>query len=102
MLQGLGAGQGDAFAGEVFCTLEDVNKHKFCAEHGLVHVDLPVHEASCYQEFLNAVDALCIDHELIVFHVEHGEQAFGIDTAFGDSRIEGVAAQVVQAVHVEL
>ena len=67
-----------------------------------MHIDLPVHEAAADDELLDAVDALLVDHELVVVDVEHGDDAVGADDALADAGEEAVAAEVVEAVHVEL
>ena len=67
-----------------------------------MQIHLPIHEAAADEVVLDGVNALLIDHELVVHHVEHVDDARGADVGFVHACEEGVALQVVEAVHVEL
>ena len=58
--------------------------------------------AAGHEEVLDGVDAFLLDDEVVVLDVEHLDDARRADVSLGDARVEAVAAQVVQAVHVEL
>ena len=52
-----------------------VDHHVFSSNGGLVQIHLPVHEAAADEVVLDGVNALLIDHELVVHHVEHVDDA---------------------------
>ena len=70
--------------------------------HGFVQINLPVHQAAGYQEFLNRIDALLLHNQLIVNNFEHFNDAVGVDNAFGHTGEKTIAAQIVETVDIEL
>ena len=67
-----------------------------------MQIYLPIHQAAGHEEVLDGVDAFLLDDEVVVLDIEHLDDARRADVSLGDARVEAVAAQVVQAVHVEL
>ena len=67
-----------------------------------MQVDLPVHQATGGEEVFDGVDAFGLYHQMVVLYIQHLDDAGGANVAFGHSGIETVAAQVVQAVHIQL
>ena len=91
-----------AAVGQAFGPQQGVDEH-FLARHcGLVEVDLPVHKAARHEVVLDGVKPLGVYHEPVAADVEHFYYAVAADIAFGHAGEEAVAAQVVEAVHVEL
>jgi len=87
---------------ELSCAAQDGEEELVGGDDGLVHIDLPVHEPSRDDEFLDAVDALLVDDELVVVDVEHRDDAVSADDAFADACEEAVTSEVVETIHVEL
>ena len=100
--QGLIALEGCAVGQQLAGASEDAVEEVVGGDDGFVEVDLPVHQPSRDDEFLDGVDALFVDDELVVVHVEHRDDAVGADDAFADSGEERVAPEVVEPVHIEL
>lgn len=67
-----------------------------------VQIDLPVHQAAGSEEVLNRIDAFGLYYQVVILYIQHLDNAGGANVAFGHSGIEAVAAQVVQAVHIQL
>ena len=67
-----------------------------------MQVHLPVHQAAGDEELLDGVDAFRVHGQLPFVQVEHLDDARRADGALHHARVEAVAAQVVDAVHVEL
>ena len=88
--------------GQLACSVEGPQQYLLIAYCRLVQIDLPIHESTSGQEILDGVDAFCLDYQTVVADVEHFDDTGGADVAFGDTCEEGVAAQIVQTVHVQL
>ena len=67
-----------------------------------MQIDLPVHQAAGGEEVLNRIDAFGLYYQVVILYIQHLDNAGGANVAFGHSGIEAVAAQVVQAVHIQL
>ena len=100
--QGGGGEELRAASGEFLGAEQGADEHPFVGHGGLVEVDLPIHEPAGGEEVFDGVDAFGFDHEVVVFHVEHLDDACGTDVAFAHAGVEAVAPQVVESVHVQL
>ena len=67
-----------------------------------MQIDLPVHQSAGGEVVLQRIDTLLIDHEFIIHHIEHLDDACRTDITLSDARIERVAPQVVETVHIQL
>ena len=67
-----------------------------------MEIDLPVHQPACDKEFLYGVDSFDLHDEAVVPYVEHLQEPFARHTPLLHTREEGVAAEVVHPVHVQL
>ena len=67
-----------------------------------MHIYLPVHQSPGDDKLLHAIDTLLVHHQLVVVHIEHRDDAVGAHDALAHTGEERVAAQVVEAVHIEL
>ena len=63
------------FPREFLGTKKGVDHHVLGSHRGLVQIHLPVHEATAHQVVLNGVDALLVDNQLVIHHVEHVDDA---------------------------
>ena len=98
-------GRGEQFralAGKLLGTQQGADQHLLVGDGGFVQIDLPVHQPAGGEEVLDGVDAFCLHYQVVVFHVEHLDDAGGADVPFDYARVVAVAAQVVQTVHVQL
>ena len=83
-------------AGERAC------EHLLTHHRGLVQIHLPVHQATGGEEVLNGIDTLRLHHQVVILHIEHLDDASRANVTLSHSRIETIAAQVVETVHIEL
>ena len=67
-----------------------------------MHVDLPVHQAAANQKLFNRCNGLVLQNQMPVRHVKHFKQSVAVNRPLDDSGVEGVALEVVHAVHVKL
>ncbi len=67
-----------------------------------MQIDLPIHQAASHEKLFDGIDALDFDHQTVVHHVEHLEQALARHTPLLHAREKGIAAEVVHAVDIEL
>ena len=67
-----------------------------------MQIYLPVHQAACSEEVFDRVDSFGFYDQMVVFYIEHLDDARRTYVTFRYSGIEAVAAQVVEAVHVQL
>ena len=67
-----------------------------------MQVHLPIHQSSGGQVVLQRVDSLLFHHQGIVYDVEHLDDTSRTDISFCHTRIEGVAPQIVETVHIQL
>src|SRR3712207_9264537 len=63
---------------------------------------LPIHQPACGKEVFYGIDAFGFDNQMVVCHIEHLDDTRRTDIPFGDSRVETVAAEIIEPVHVEL
>ncbi len=99
--QGLGAGQ-VALLAEHLGAFQHLHQRVFRAQHGLVHIHLPIHDAPRHQETFHGIDTLRLDSEFIPNDFHHFQQSLCIHAALCNTAEETVALQIVDAVHVQL
>ena len=88
--------------GKVLRPGEHVDQHLLIGYGRLVEIDLPVHQPSGGQVVLQRVDALMLDDQPVVHHIEHLDDTCRPDITLGDPSKERVAPEIVETVHVEL
>ena len=67
-----------------------------------MQIDLPIHQSAGGQIVLDGIDTFRVNHQLVVGHIQHLDDACRTDVSFCNAGIEGVATKIVQAVHVQL
>ena len=106
VLEKIGQGRGSKhfapLSGQLFGTIQGIDKNLLVTYSGLVQIHLPVHQSTCCQVVLYRVDAFGIDYQSVVGHIEHLDNARTTDVALCNACIERVSTQIVQSVHVQL
>ena len=67
-----------------------------------MQIDLPIHEPSRHEEFLNGIDPLLFDHQSVVFDSEHFDDAFTPNFALCHPGVKTIPREVIHAIHVQL
>ena len=91
-----------AFRAEHLGAFQHLHKRVFRAQHGLVHIHLPVHDAPRHQKTLHRIDAFRLDSEFIPNDFHHLQQTLRIHAALGHTAEETVALQIVDSIDIQL
>jgi hypothetical protein len=94
--------QVNACTGQLLRPAQGGDQHSLGGEHGLVQVDLPVHQPPGHEEFFDRINPFFLHHQLALVHGQHLDDAVVADHAFVDAGEVAVAVEVVHPVHVEL
>ena len=67
-----------------------------------MQIDLPIHEPSRHEEFLDGIDPLLFDYQPVVFDSKHFDDAFTPNFAFCHPGVKTIPREVIHAIHVQL
>ena len=67
-----------------------------------MQIHLPVHQAARDKEFFDRVDRFLFHHQAIIHDLQHLQDPIAADHAFAHARVETVAVEVIDAIHIQL
>ena len=102
MAQRRGTVQLNSGARKFLCTTQRIDKHEFGAQYRFVQINLPIHEPTRDNKFLDAVNTLLFHHKLIIDHIEHFQDALTSDLPFNNAAEKTIARQIVETIHIQL